>query len=37
MMTSIAGSRNIDRLSARRWEYMKLVDRIDKAVTGFGA
>lgn len=36
MKTIIAGSRSIDRLSARRWDYVKLVDRIDKAVTESG-
>ena len=33
MKVIIAGSRSIDRLSSRRWDYVKLQQRIEEAVT----
>lgn len=36
MKTIIAGSRSIDRLSARRWDYETLISRIEQAVTKSG-
>lgn len=36
MKTIIAGSRSIDRISARRWDYEMLVSRIEQAVAESG-
>ena len=36
MKTIIAGSRSIDRISVRRWDYETLVSRIDKAIAESG-